>query len=137
MVNELVIESPSGKKVNVHAGEFLIETDQPVAEGGEGTAPEPLTLFLASIGSCAGHYVFSFCRSRQIPTEGIRLRQRMHYDQDQHRIARIELIIELNDSFPLKYHKALLRSANLCSVKKHIEQAPEFVTSIALAPGKI
>ncbi len=68
-----------GKKVDAHVREFTIATDQPAADGGHNTAPTPFELFLASIGTCAGYYVLSFCRARAISTDGIRLTQTMTY----------------------------------------------------------
>ncbi|MGB9894062.1 MAG: OsmC family protein, partial [Candidatus Saccharicenans sp.] len=41
-----------------------ILTDQPVYAGGDGSAPAPFDLFLASIATCAGYYVLAFCRQR-------------------------------------------------------------------------
>jgi len=35
--------------------------------------------------------------------------------------------IKVPPSFPEKYHSALVRSANLCAVKKTMENPPEFV----------
>ena len=45
---------PGAKKVNANYKGFAIETDQAKQEGGEGRAPEPYTLFLASIDTRAG-----------------------------------------------------------------------------------
>ena len=96
-----------------------IRTDQRAEVGGDGSAPEPFTLFLASIGTCAGIYVMKFCQTRGISTEGIRIRQRMLRDpEDPHRIGRIELDIELPPDFPEKYRDAVIRAADGCSVKK-------------------
>src|SRR5205085_1350392 len=54
---ELTVYFPGQKKVEVAVGPFVVHTDQSIAHGGEGTAPEPFTLFLASLGACAGVYV--------------------------------------------------------------------------------
>ena len=60
---------PAGKKVNALYRGFTIETDQPENGGGDGSAPSPFDLFLASIGTCVGFYVLSFCHERSIPTD--------------------------------------------------------------------
>ena len=44
--------------------------------GGNGSAPPPFDLFLASLATCAGIYVLGFCEKRSIPHDGIRLEQR-------------------------------------------------------------
>ncbi len=107
---------------------FIIRTDQPVKEGGDGTAPAPFELFLASIGTCAGIYIVGFCESRNIPYEGIEIEQKLIYDPIQKKISKIVLEIVVPRDFPEKYHGALLNAVNLCAVKKTIENKPEFET---------
>ena len=41
-------------------------------------------------------------------------------------IGKIELEIQVPPTFPEKYLPSLVRSAELCAVKKHIENPPEF-----------
>jgi len=65
---EMDVYFPGGKKVNATYNGFTIETDQAKNEGGDGSAPEPYSLFLASIGTCAGVYVVYFCQERGIDT---------------------------------------------------------------------
>jgi ribosomal protein S12 methylthiotransferase accessory factor len=64
-----------GKIVTAHIRDFSIRTDQSVKSGGTESAPSPFDYYLASIGTCAGVYVKSFCDNRQIPTDGIKLIQ--------------------------------------------------------------
>ena len=63
---EMKITFPGGEKVNAEFNGRTIATDQPLAAGGEGSAPTPFDYFLASLGTCAGIYVLSFCQQRQI-----------------------------------------------------------------------
>jgi putative redox protein len=127
MKSEMIITFAGGKKVNAVYGDFTIQTDQSPHAGGEGSAPEPFTLFLASIGTCAGIFVLSFCQSRGIPTEGIRLVQSHFVKESGRGIGKIEIAIELPPDFPEKYKDAVISAANLCAVKKHIQDPPEFV----------
>lgn len=53
-----------GKVVTAHSHGQVIRTDQPIDNGGGETAPAPFDLYLASIGTCAGIYVKSFCDNR-------------------------------------------------------------------------
>jgi len=41
-------------------------------------------------------------------------------------IDNINLNIILPEGFPEKYKKAVINSANLCAVKKHLENPPQF-----------
>lgn len=133
MSNTMIITSGGGKKVNAEYRGFTIETDQSERNGGEGSAPEPFSLFLASIGTCAGIYVFSFCQQRGIPTEGVRIVQNHHRKEEGAGIGKISIDIEVPEDFPEKYRDALVKAANLCAVKKHIQDPPVFevVTKVA------
>ena len=123
---EMVIDFPGGSQVDAHFGPFTVNTDQPPMGGGEGSAPTPFAVFLSSIGTCAGIYVLGFCKKRGLSTEGIRIIQRVHNDPATRMIGKVELEIQVPPDFPAKYHASLIRSAELCAVKKHIETPPQF-----------
>jgi ribosomal protein S12 methylthiotransferase accessory factor len=114
-----------GKKVNAQYNGKIIKTDQPLEAGGSDSAPAPFDLFLASIGTCAGIYVKSFCMQRQIPTDDIRIIQSMSYDYDKGLVGKIKLEVILPRKFPEKYKSAVINAANLCAVKKHLINPPE------------
>ena len=122
---DLEIFFPGNKKVFVDTGEFVIETDQSLKSGGDASAPQPFDLFLASIGACSGIYVLSFCQSRNIATEGIRLRLSTQYDQAKKLIDQITLTVELPSDFPEHYIQPVLRSAEFCAVSKHLYNPPQ------------
>jgi ribosomal protein S12 methylthiotransferase accessory factor len=113
-----------GKKVDVHIRDFIINTDQPISEGGNNVAPSPLELFLASIGTCVGFYVVSFCQTRSIPTDNIKLTQTIIRNDTTHMVERINVEISLPADFPEKYKEAILRAAESCAVKKHLTSPP-------------
>jgi ribosomal protein S12 methylthiotransferase accessory factor len=123
---EMTIEFPGGARVDAHFDPYTVHTDQPPSGGGEGSAPTPFSLFLASIGTCAGIYVLDFCRQRNLPTENIRIVQRIHRDATTGMVGRIDLEIQVPPVFPEKYRPSLIRSAELCAVKKHFENPPQF-----------
>jgi ribosomal protein S12 methylthiotransferase accessory factor len=128
-MTELVIDFPGGARVDAHFGRHTVRTDQLPAAGGEDSAPAPFLLFLASIGTCAGIYVLSFCRQRGLPTDGIRVVQRMEMNPATRMIGTIYLDIRVPSSFPEKYRDALIRAAEQCAVKKHLENPPQFSVS--------
>jgi putative redox protein len=119
---EMIIDFPGGARVDAHFGPFTVETDQPPAA----SAPTPFATFLASIGTCAGIYVLGFCQQRGLPTEGVRIVQRMHNNPLTGLIQKIDLEIQVPPTFPEKYLPSLVRSAELCAVKKHLEDPPRF-----------
>jgi ribosomal protein S12 methylthiotransferase accessory factor len=120
-----------GKKINARYDGFEIHTDQAVASGGEASAAEPFDLFLASIGTCAGVYVLSFCQSRDLPTDGIRILQSWSRDEKR-KLVGIQLRIVVPPEFPGKYHRALVRAAEQCSVKRVLQDPPVIQTEVSV-----
>ena len=123
---EFLIDFPGGARVDAHFGPYTVHTDQPPSGGGEGSSPTPFDLFLASLGTCAGIYVLNFCKQRGIPSDGIRLMQRSHRNPMTGMVEKVDIEIQVPPEFPEKYYDSLVRSAELCAVKKHIENPPEF-----------
>jgi putative redox protein len=130
---EMLIDFPGGARVDAHFGSFTVQTDQPPAGGGEGSAPTPFALFLASLGTCAGIYVLGFCQQRGLPTEGVRILQRVHRNPATGMVEKVDLEIQVPQGFPEKYRPAMIRSAELCAVKKHLENPPRFEIEVVEA----
>ncbi len=130
---EMIIDFPGGSKVDAHFGSFTVQTDQPP----DASAATPFDTFLASIGTCAGIYVLGFCRQRGLPTGGIRIIQRMEVDRATGMITDIHLDIEVPPDFPDKYKPAVIRAADQCKVKKHLEHPPVFHVSTVTAQPQL
>ena len=126
---EMIIDFPGGARVDAHFENFTVKTDQPPMGGGEGAAPTPFAVFLSSLGTCAGIYILGLCRQRGISTDGIRIVQRMYSNPMTGLVGKFELEIQVPPEFPEKYRPSLIRSADLCAVKKHFEHPPEFETT--------
>lgn len=115
-----------GKVITAHSHGHIIKTDQPVNGGGQNSAPSPFELFLASIGTCAGIYVKSFCDYRKIPADNIKIIQSVEYDKESGLPVNIKLDIKLPADFPEKYKASVINVAELCKVKKTIVNPPQF-----------
>ena len=99
---DMTLRFPGGKRVDASYEGFTIETDQPVDEGGDGSAPEPFNLFLASLGTCAGVYVLYFCAERDIDTTGLKMDLTFEKDEDTHLVKKVSMQIGLPPGFPRK-----------------------------------
>ncbi len=128
---EMIIDFPGGSRVDAHFGKFTVATDQPPV----GSAPTPFALFLSSIGTCAGIYVLGFCQQRGLPTEGLRVIERVHSNPMSGMVEKVDLEIQVPASIPQKYHAALINSAELCAVKKHLEKPPRFEITTSVVEG--
>lgn len=123
---DMIIDFPGAARVDAHFGPFTVSTDQPPAGGGRGMAPTPFAVFLSSLGTCAGIYVLGFCRQRNLPTENIRIVQRVHANHSTGLVDSVDMEIQVPSEIPEKYHKALILSAELCKVKQQMAAPPEF-----------
>ena len=117
---------PGNKKIDAKFKDFTVITDQPIAYGGENTAPAPFDLFLVSLGTCAGIYIKSFCLERNIPTDNMKIIQDAESGPIKGLLGKIKLEIQVPPDFPEQYKSALINAANLCAVKKVMQNPPEF-----------
>ena len=117
-----------GKVITAHLHNHNIRTDQPLDNGGGDTAPAPFDLYLASIGTCAGIYVKSFCDNRKIPTDKIKIIQRTEFSKETGLPVTLTIDIQLPSDFPEKYRASVISVAELCKVKKSIANPPVFKT---------
>ncbi len=121
---EIKVTFGDGLVVKAECGGHLITTDQPVAAGGSDSAPTPFELFLTSIATCAGFYVLVFLKQRQLSTEGIYLTMSTERSPESRLVKNIKLDIHLPESFPDKYREAVVKAADQCTVKAHLQQPP-------------
>lgn len=133
MAQEMTMSFDGGMRVTAHYKDFAIATDQAVDDGGDASAPQPYDLFLASLATCAAFYVLRFCQQRDLPTDGIRVTQTWQREEGSKRMARIALRVEVPESFPTKYHQAVVRAADQCSVKKTLVDPPEITTELVVS----
>ena len=130
-MKDITVSFPGGKRVDAHYKGRTVRTDQSVKNGGEASAPEPFDLFFVSIATCVGIYVLEFCNARELPAEGLAVRLRAELDPEKKLFTPVEVAITLPSGFPEKYRRAVLKTANLCAVKKHILTPPEFKIVLA------
>jgi len=127
------IHLPGGKRVEAKHRGFTIQTDQPEPAGGENGAPSPFDLFLASLGTCAGFYVLTFCQKRNIPTDKIRLSLETTRNDETRMLERVSIHVDLPSDFPERYVDACVRAAEQCTVKKHLQSPPHIALTAAIA----
>jgi uncharacterized OsmC-like protein len=126
MSRMIEVSFPGGKKVDAKIGETLIKTDQSIKNGGDGSAPEPFYLFLASLATCAGFYALMFCQTRDLSIQGMSLSMECTFDPEKKLYDKMQIHLKLPENFPKNHHDAIIRAMDLCAVKRHIKGAPEF-----------
>jgi len=125
------VDFPGSNRVDARILGRHIQTDQAPESGGQGLAPEPFQLFVASIATCAGIYAKSFCDQRHLPPpRGLA----MDIERDgAGLITRLELVLHVDDDFPAKYDRAVIRAMELCAVKKQLRS--EILTESRIERG--
>jgi ribosomal protein S12 methylthiotransferase accessory factor len=126
---EMKISFPGGLRVDAGFDGFTVSTDQPESSGGDGSAPAPFDLFLASLGTCAGIYMLAFMKQRGIDPEGSGVTLTTEADTAKGMVGRISLELRLPEGFPGKYEQAVVRAVEQCTVKRHIQDPPAFAVS--------
>jgi len=129
---ELKVVFGENYRVDVEYKGFTVKTDQPVRDGGDGTAPAPFDLFLVSLAACAGYYALAFCKERHIPLQGLDVTMTTERGEVSKMIDKITIAVTPPAGFPEKYRNALVKSVDHCTVKAHILRPPQF--EIVLKP---
>lgn len=134
-VNDMPTETvevafPGGKRVDARIGDFHIHTDQAVKAGGEAAAPQPFDLFLASIATCAGIFALNFCQARNLETQGLGVRLDCDFDEQRKLFTQMRLLVSLPEGFPDRYREGIIRAVELCPVKRHINESPNFTVEL-------
>ena len=123
-----------GHRVDAEFAGFVVRTDHSREDGGEGSAPAPWQMYLASIATCVGAYVLGACWERNLPAEGIEVVLGEEYDPPGERLARVKLTLVVPPGIPERDRAALVRAAERCAVKEAISDPPGFeITAVSRA----
>lgn len=133
---EITVSFPGNLRVDARVGAHVVHTDQPVAAGGDGSAPTPFALFLASLATCAGIYVLGFLRQRGMDAGAAGLRMTTEEDPQRGMVSKVVFEVQVPPDFPEKYEAAVVRAVEQCAVKRHLDSPPAFETRVSRAlPG--
>lgn len=86
----------------------------------------PFLIFLATAGMCSAVYVQAFMSQRGMSLEGVKILQKMNYNQFTNQVTDIDINLDLPASFPEKYKSAIINVVNQCPVKQHLLEPPTF-----------
>jgi putative redox protein len=140
----IVVEgSAAGFAQRIEVGRHALLADEPVADGGTDTGPNPYDLLLAALGSCTSMTVALYARRKQWPLQSVtvRLRHSKVHAADcescaSHaaRLDRIERDIELIGALEPEQRARLLEIANKCPVHRTLTSKIDIRTR--LVPGE-
>ncbi len=127
---EIKVNFLDNLRLEARFDDFTVISDQPIRYKGDGSAPGPFDYFLASSALCAAYFVRVYCLSRDIPTDDIRLSQNNIVDPENRYNQIFQIKVELPESISEKHRQGILRSIDRCTVKKVVQQGPEFTTEL-------
>ena len=107
--------------------DFTVIADQPIRYKGDGSAPGPFDYFLVSSAFCAAYFVKLYCNTRGISTENIRLSHNNMVDPENRYKQVFKIQVELPPDISEKDRVGILRSIDRCTVKKVVQNGPDFV----------
>ena len=123
---EITVNFLENLRLEAKFDDFTVITDQPIRYKGDGSAPSPFDYFLASSALCAAYFVRVYCLSRKIPTDDIRISQNNIIDPENRYQQTFQIDVELPESIPDRDRAGILRSIDRCTVKKVVQQGPDF-----------
>jgi uncharacterized OsmC-like protein len=110
-------------------------TDQSVRAGGGDTAPSPIELMSASLGSCVALYVYQFCLSRGLAYDGMRIEVMPHHATSPNRIDALDVTVRLPADLPPRAMEMLERVVRSCPAHNTLAHGAAVSVSITSPVG--
>jgi uncharacterized OsmC-like protein len=123
-----------GDRFAVSARDHTFTVDQPLADGGEDTAPTPTELFVAGLVSCVAFYARRYLARHHLPTDGLRVTGDYDLALRPARVSDVRVDITLPDGVPDDRRSALLAVASHCTVHNSLTTPPEVTVALARTP---
>jgi putative redox protein len=110
----IVVTHDGGVRFAAQIRSHRIVVDQTVRGGGTDSAPAPIELLGAALGTCVAYYVQQFCHSRGLPYDGLQVEVEQHGAQNPARIGRFVVRVILAAEIPAHHAAMLDRVARSC-----------------------
>lgn len=131
----MVITHDGGKRFAAQIRGHRVIVDQPAKAGGGDTAPMPIELLGASLGTCVAYYVHQFLETRSLSTEGLRVEVTPQWTTEPRRLGRFEVRVSLPTDLPEPYPALLERVARTCPAGATLELGNEVEFEFELGSG--
>lgn len=92
-----------------------VPVDQPREKGAD-SAPKPIELLGAALGSCVAFYVQQYCESRSLPYHGLRVEVEQQSERNPSRVGRFDVRVSLPEPIAASHLEMLERVARSCPV---------------------
>lgn len=130
----ITAEHIDGDRFAISARQHRLMVDQPVADGGDDTAPTPTELFIASLVGCVAFYARRYLARHNLPTTGLRVTGDYDFGSRPARVSDIRVEITLPDGVPDDVRDPLLAVASHCTVHNTLMTPPNVTVALADSP---
>ena len=121
-----------GDRLRVTVRGHDLSTDQPVADGGEDTAPTPTELFAGALAACVGYYAERYLRRHGLATAGLTVGCEYRWAENPHRVGQIDLDVVV-PGLPPEKREAFARVVDHCTVHNTLRVPPDVQITIRSA----
>jgi uncharacterized OsmC-like protein len=126
----IVVTHEKGLSFAAQIREHRLITDQSTHAGGEDTAPSPMELVSAALGSCIALYVHQFCVSRGLSHDGMRIEVTPRNVANPHRIGELSVAVCLPGTLSPHTMEMLERVVRSCPVHNTLAHGAAVSVSI-------
>jgi len=143
----VVAETREGKFIQaITVGPHRLRADEPVAAGGDDTAPSPYDLLLAALGSCTAMTVRLYADLKKLPLERVRVRLRhakvhaqdcAECETKEGKIDRIERDITLEGTLDDAQRARLMEIADKCPVHRTLHSEVSVVSKLVAREARV
>jgi putative redox protein len=126
----ITVSYEGGDRLRVDIRGHELNTDQPLEDGGEDTAPTPTELFLGGLAACVAFYAERFLRRNGLPASGLKVSCSYAWAENPHRVGEIQLTVDAPGLTPQK-RAAFERVVEHCMVHNTLQHPPAIALSIS------
>lgn len=126
----IMVTWDGGAKFTADIRGHKVVVDQPAKGGGDDSAPMPVELLPASLGTCVALYVQRFLATRSLDASGLEVAVTAVGAPNPNRLARFDVAVKIPGGVPEKYREAVRRAAEGCTVHHTLVHAPEIAIAI-------
>jgi uncharacterized OsmC-like protein len=129
----MVITHEGGLKFAAQVRSHRIVVDQPARAGGEDSAPMPIELLGAALGTCVALYVQQYLHTRDLPFAGMRVEVDQRSAMNPSRIGEFNVRVILPEALPPHHAEMLERVARSCPAHGTLTHGAEVSVAIETA----
>jgi uncharacterized OsmC-like protein len=128
----IVVTHEGGVRFAAQIRSHTIFTDQTLRGGGNDSAPTPVELLGASLGSCIAFYIQQFCFARELPFEGMRVEVEFQSAKSPARVSDFKVKVIMPEEISEHYAEMLDRVVRSCPAHNTLADGAKVTVEILI-----